>query len=51
MLTTILNSFDTFDITATTSSYFMLSLTGIGLVGITIYAATACGLSFGNKVL
>ena len=50
-ITTILKSFDTFVIIATTSSSITLSLTGIGLIVIPISAATACGLSNGNKVL
>ena len=50
-LTTILKSFDTFVIIATTSSSITLSLTGIGLIAIPISTATACGLSIGNKVL
>ena len=50
-LTTILKSFDTFVIIATTSSSIFLSLTVIGLVAIPISTATACGLSIGNKVL
>ena len=45
-LTTILKSFDTFAIIATT-----LSLTGIGLVVIPKSTASACALSIGNKVL
>ena len=50
-ITTILKSFDTFVIIATTSSSINLSLTGIGLIAIPISIATACGLSIGNKVL
>ena len=50
-LTTILKSFDTFVIIATTSSSITLSLTGIGLIAIPVSAATACGLSISNKVL
>ena len=50
-LTTILNSFDTFVVIATTSSSFTLSLTGIGLIAVPISTATACGLSIGNKVI
>ena len=50
-ITTILKSFDTFVIIATTSSSITLSLTGIGLIVIPISTATACGLSIGNKVL
>ena len=50
-ITTILKSIDTFIITATTSSSITLSLSGISLIAIPISTATACGLSFGNKVL
>ena len=50
-ITTILKSFDTFVIIATTSSSINLSFTGIGLIVIPISTATACGLSIGNKVL
>ena len=48
--TTIIISFDTFVIIATTSSSVTLSLTGIGLIAIPISTATACGISIGNKV-
>ena len=48
-ITTILKSFDTFVIIATTSSCITLSLTGIGLIVIPISTATACGLSIGSK--
>ena len=50
-ITTILKSFDTIVIIATTSSSITLSLTGIGLIAIPKSTATACGLSIGNKVL
>ena len=50
-ITTILKSFDTFDIIATTSSSITLSPTGFGLIAIPISTAAACGLSIGNKVL
>ena len=50
-ITTILKSFDTFVIIATTSSSITLSLTGSGLIAIPLSTATACGLSIGNKVL
>ena len=50
-LTTVQKSFDTFVIIATTSSSITLSLTGIGLIAIPIPTATACGLSFGSKVI
>ena len=49
-ITTILKSFDTFVIIATTSSSVTLSLTGARLLAIPISTATACGLSIGNKV-
>ena len=48
-ITTILKSFDTFVITATTSSSITLSLRGIGLIAIS--TATACRLSIVKKVL
>ena len=50
-ITTILKSFDTFVIIATTSSSVTLSLTGIGLIVIAISTASACALSIGNKVI
>ena len=49
--TTIIKSFDTFVIIATTSSSITLSLTGIGLIAIAILTATACVLSVGNNVI
>ena len=49
--TTLLKSFDTFVIIATTSSCITLSLTGIDFIAIPISNATACGLSIGNKLL
>ena len=49
-ITTVLKSFDTFVIIATTSSSVSLSLTGNGLIVIPISTASACALSFGNKV-
>ena len=51
MITTILKSFDTLVIIATTSSLMRLSLTGISLTVIPIAIATACGLSVANLVL
>ena len=42
-LTTILNSFDTFVIIATTSISNTLFLTRIGLIAFPISTATACG--------
>ena len=50
-ITTILKSFDTVVIIATTSSSITLSLTAIGLIAVPISTATLCGLSIGNKVL
>ena len=50
-MATILKSSDTFVITATTSSSITLSLSGIALIVIPISTATACELSFGNKVI
>ena len=51
MLTTILKSFDTFGIIATTSTSITLSLLGIGLIIIPISAGIACGLTSSNKVI
>ena len=48
-LNTILKSFDTFVFIATTSSFIILSLTGIGLIALAISNSTACGLSIGKK--
>ena len=50
-LTTILKSFDTIVIIATTSSSITLSLTGFGLIVIPISSSVACGLTITNKVL
>ena len=50
-LTTILKSFDTFFVIATTANSTTLSLTGIGLIAIPSSTATACTLSVGNKVI
>ena len=50
-LTTILKSFDTIVIFATTSSSITLSLTGFGLIVIPISSSIACGLTISNKVL
>ena len=49
--TTKIKSFDTFVIIETTSSSITLSLTGIGLIVISISTATTCGLSIGNNVI
>ena len=50
-ITTILKSFDTFVIIATTSSSINLSLRGTGLIVIPISTASACALSIDKKVL
>ena len=50
-LTTVLKSFDTFVIIATTSSSITLSLTGVGLIAIPISSSIACGLTISNKVI
>ena len=49
-LTTILKSFHTIAIIATTSSSFTLSLTGIGLMAIPMSSSIACGLTISRKV-
>ena len=49
--TTIINSFDTFVFSATTSSSITLSLTGIGLIAIPKSTATTYGLSIGKTVI
>ena len=51
MLSTILKSFDTIVIIATTSCSSTLSVTGFGLIAIPISASTPCGLEIGNKVI
>ena len=50
-LTTKVESFDTIVIIGTTSSSITWTITGNGLITIPISAATAYGLSIGNKVL
>ena len=50
-ITTILKSFDTLVIIATTLSSITLSLTGIGLIMIQLSTASACALSIGNEIL
>ena len=50
-LNTILESVDSIVIIATTSTSITLSITGIGLVGLSISAGFACTLSLGNKIL
>ena len=49
--TTILKSFDTPVINATTSSSITFSLRGIGLIVIPISTGIACGLTISNKVI
>ena len=44
-------SFDTFIITATTSTSITLSLTGIGLIVIPLSTSIARGLTISNKVI
>ena len=51
MLTTLLKSLDTIVFIAITSSSTTSSFTGIGLFATPISAATACGLSYGNKLI
>ena len=46
-----MKSFDTIVVTGTTSSSPSLFVIGIGLLALPISAATACGLSIGNKVI
>ena len=50
-ITTILKSFDTFVITATTSSSIRLSPRGIGLIATPLSSSIACGLTISNKVV
>ena len=49
--TTILKSFDTFAIIATTSTSITLSLTGISFIAIPISTASACALLIDNKAI
>ena len=51
MLTSLLKSFDTFVIIATTSSSITLSLTRIDLIVLLIQAVIACGLTISDKVI
>ena len=51
MLTTVLKSFHTFVIIATTSISLALSLTGIGLLVIPTSLGIACGLAISIKVV
>ena len=50
-LNTILESVDSIVIIGATSTSIALSITGVGLVILTISAGIACALSLGNKVL
>ena len=50
-VTTILKTFDTFVIIATTSCTIILSLRRIRIIAAPISTAAACGLSIGNKVV
>ena len=50
MITTILQSFDTFDFIATTSTSTKLSPTGIGLIVKLIPTGIACVLTVSNRV-
>ena len=50
-LITLLKSFDTIVVIATTSSSVTLSLTGIALIVIPKSTGIACGLSIGKKVI
>ena len=51
MITTILISFDAIVTIATTSSSFVLSVTGIGLITIPISSGVVCGLIISNKFI
>ena len=50
-LNTVLESVDSIVIIAATSTSITLSITGIGLIVLSISAEIACTLSLGNKVL
>ena len=50
-LNTILESVDSIVIIGATSTSITLSITGVGLIVLSISAGIACGLSLGNKVL
>ena len=50
-LNTVLESVDSIIIIGATSTSITLSITGIGLIILTISAGIACGLSLGNKIL
>ena len=49
--TTVIKSFDTIVIFATTSSFFTLSLAGFGLLVIPIPGSLACGLKISDKTV
>ena len=51
MLTTILKSFDTFVVIATTSNSITLGLRGIGLIVKPMSAGIACGLTISKNVI
>ena len=50
ILSSILKSFDTIVVIATTSISIALSLTGFGLIVIPISSSIACGLTINNKI-
>ena len=50
-LNTVLESVDSIIIIGATSTSITLSITGVGLIILTISASIACGLSLSNKVL
>ena len=50
-LNTILETVDSFYNIGATSTSLILSITGIGLIVLPIYAGIACTLSLGNKIL
>ena len=50
-LNTILESVDSIVIIGATSTSITLSITGVGLIILTISAGVACALSLGNKIL
>ena len=51
MLTTVLESIDTFVLIATTSSSITLSLRGISLIVVPILTGRSCGLTISNNVI
>ena len=50
-LHTILKSFDTYVITATTSTSVTFSVTGIGVIVLPKWNGVACGLTINNKTV